>query len=131
MFFVECPFCHQKIFRLWYPFHQAGHTARLNDGQMTDHVTVAPQQQYAGPLDGVPQVYYHPRCGQATGMPEEIIRSYLVNPFLYADGTTFCCGCTDYVSENEVFWTETGQNLGEYTRQLQQAHAARQGRPRE
>jgi hypothetical protein len=76
----------------------------------------------------VPQVYYHPLCGEATGMPEEIIRSYLANPFLYND-TTFCTGCNDYVHESEVFWTETEQNLAEYKQQLQQAYLQRHDRP--
>jgi hypothetical protein len=40
-------------------------------------------------------------------MPEEIIRSYLANPFLYGGGS-FCWGCNDYVQEAELFWTETG-----------------------
>jgi hypothetical protein len=127
MLFVECPFCHQQVFRFWYSFHEARHTALLADGQMTDHMTMAPSQRYEGPLDGVPQVYYHPRCGEATGMPEEIIRSYLVNPFLYSS-STFCSGCNDYVPEEEVFWTETGQSLSDYKRELQEAHEARHGR---
>ena len=124
MLFIGCPFCHQQIFRLWYSFHTARHTALLDDGQMTDHITVAEHERYLGPLDGVPQVYYHPLCEEETGMPEEIIRSYLANPFLYND-TTFCTGCNDYVLESEVFWTETGQSLAEYKEQLQQAYLQR------
>lgn len=61
-------------------------------------------------------------------MPEEIIRSYLVNPFLYND-RTFCCGCNDYVPLAEVYWTETEQNLLEYNEQLKQAYLKRHGRP--
>jgi hypothetical protein len=49
---------------------------------MKDHVTVHPTGRFKGSLRGVPQVYRHPKCGVATKMPEEIIRSYLVNPFL-------------------------------------------------
>jgi hypothetical protein len=128
MFFIECPFCHQQIFRLWYPSHKARHMALMADGQMTDHITVAEHERYMGSLDGVPQVYYHPLCDGSTGMPEEIIRSYLANPFLYND-TTFCTGCNDYVPEAECFWTETGQNLGEYKLQLQQAYLQRYGQP--
>ena len=128
MLFIECPFCHQRVFRWWYPFHEARHTKLLDDGQMTDHMTVAEQERYQGSLDGVPQVYYHSVCGEETGMPEEIIRSYLANPFLYND-RTFCTGCNDYVHESEVFWTETGQSLAEYKDQLQQAYLERHGHP--
>ena len=128
MLFIECPFCHQQVFRFWYPFHRAKHTSLLDDGQMTDHITVAEHERYMGSLDGVPQVYCHSVCGEETGMPEEIIRSYLANPFLYND-TTFCTGCNDYVPESECFWTETGQNLAEHKQQLQQAYLQRHGRP--
>ena len=102
MFFVECPFCHQQIFRLWYPFHQARHTSLMDDGQMTDHITVAEHERYTGSLEGVPQVYYHPQCGGTTGMPEEIIRSYLANPFLYGD-CTFCTGCNQLRARSRMF----------------------------
>ena len=125
MFFVECPFCHRQIFRLWYGIHQARHTALLDDGQQTDHVTMPEGERYQGSLDGVPQVYYHPACDGETGMPEEIIRSYLANPFLYND-TTFCTGCGDYVPTSEVFWVETGQCLAEYNQALQQAYLRQQ-----
>ncbi len=43
-------------------------------------------------------------------MPEEIVRSYLVNPFLYSS-ETFCCGCGDYVRHSELEWVETGERL--------------------
>ena len=128
MLFIECPFCHEQVFRLWYPFHRARHMALLDDGQMSDHITLAEHERYLGSLEGVPQVYIHPACGEETGMPEEIIRSYLANPFLYND-TTFCTGCGDYVLAAEVFWTETGQSLEEYTHELQQAYLQRYGQP--
>ena len=63
---------------------------------MNDHVTNAPDERYRGSLDGVPRTYRHSRCGGGTGMPEEIIRSYLANPLLYND-RSFCCRCGDYV----------------------------------
>ncbi|MFI8523330.1 hypothetical protein ACIGB8_02725 [Promicromonospora sukumoe] len=46
-------------------------------------------------------------------MPEEIVRSYLANPFLYGD-RSFCTGCGDYVSKAELCWIETRQPLREY-----------------
>ena len=89
------------------------HTRKKPDGQMNDHVTNAPEERFRGPLDAVPQNYRHPRCGVVTGMPEEIIRSYLANPLMY-DDWTFCCGCGDYVNCAELSWVETGENLMTY-----------------
>ena len=58
-------------------------------------------------------------------MPTEVIRSYLVNPFLYS-GVTFCTGCGEYVPHRDCFWVETGQSLQEYFDDLRAA--ASQGR---
>src|SRR4051812_37355857 len=121
MLFVRCAFCHRLVFRPFYSRHRAKHTALRPDGQMTDHITVHPQGRYQGSLRGVPQGYRHPRCGVVTGMPEEIIRSYLVNPFLYSGGS-FCYGCNDYVPYESLFWTETGQCLADYFRKLQEEY---------
>src|SRR5687768_10785160 len=121
MLFVQCPFCHKKVLRFFYAKHRTQHTTPLADGQMTDHVTVHPTGRYKGSLAGVPQSYQHSLCGVVTGMPEEIIRSYLANPFLYSD-KSFCCGCNDYVSKNELCWVETGQKLTDYTMQLRQEY---------
>ena len=128
MLFVECPFCHEKVFRLFFAGHCAKHTALRPDGQMTDHITVHPQGRYTGSLKGVPQVYIHAKCGVGTKMPEEIVRSYLVNPFLYGAGS-FCCGCGEHFPEEELFWYETGQNMAEYTRELRDAYIRKHGAP--
>ncbi len=118
MLFVRCAFCHKLVFRPFYAGHKVRHTKPLPDGQMTDHVTVHPQGRYKGSLKGIPSGYQHPKCGVVTGMPEEIIRSYLVNPFLYSD-RTYCCGCNAYVQRSELFWVETGQCLADYFQGLQ------------
>ena len=128
MLFVRCAFCHKLVFRPFYASHRAKHTELLPDGQMTDHITVHPQDQYQGSLAGVPQVYRHTRCEVETGMPDEIIRSYLVNPFLYSGGS-FCCGCNDYVPVEELFWVETGQSLADYFRGLQEQYLRVHGEP--
>ena len=117
MLFVDCPFCHKRILRFLYASHRLSHTKRLADGQMTDHITVHPTGRYQGSLKGIPRSYRHSACGGGTVMPEEIVRSYLVNPFLYSD-RSFCCGCNDYRPQKELFWIETGQSLDEYFRQL-------------
>ncbi len=128
MLYVRCAFCHQPVFRLFYFLHRLKHTKRLADGQMTDHITVQPTNRYQGSLDGIPRGYVHPLCGVATGMPEEIIRSYLANPFLY-NNNSFCCGCNTYICQDQLFWTETGESLDGYFRQLQEEYLRTHGKP--
>jgi len=111
--FVECPFCHKSVFRWFYSWHESKHTARRADGQMSEHITAAPDRRYDGPLDGVPQAYRHAKCGVTTGMPLEIIRTYLVHPLMYND-SSFCCGCGDYVISSELVWIETGESVMSY-----------------
>ena len=121
MLFIRCAFCHKLVFRLFYPGHRAKHTELRPDGQMAEHITVHPQGRYPGSLKGVPRGYRHPRCKVVTEMPEEIIRSYLVNPFLYSGGS-FCCGCNDYLPYEELFWVETGECLAAYFQKLQEEY---------
>jgi len=128
MLFIRCAFCHKLVFRPLYMKHRAKHTTKRPDGQMTDHVTLDPASRHQASLDGVPCAYRHPKCGGVTGMPEEIIRSYLANPFLYS-GRTFCTGCNGYVPHGEVFWIETGQCLTDYFKQLQQEYLRVHGKP--
>ena len=128
MLFVRCAFCHRLVLRWFYARHREKHTAVLPDGQMTNHITVHPRGRYQGSLDGVPRSYYHPRCGGGTGMPEDIIRSYLVNPFLYSGGS-FCCGCNGYQPYEELFWQETGESLADYFRGLQEDYLRKHGEP--
>jgi hypothetical protein len=120
MFFRECPFCHKHIFVLLYPFHIMKHTALRSDGQMHDHITLREDKRYAGSLDDVPQTYYHPKCGVLTCMPEEIIRSYLVNPNMY-NATSFCCGCNCYIPTTELYWCETDECLEDYFQNLRKS----------
>jgi hypothetical protein len=128
MLFVRCAFCHKAVFRPFYHSHRAKHVKRLPDGQMTDHITVRPKGRYQGSLEGVPREYRHRRCRTRTEMPEEIIRSYLVNPFLYAS-RSFCCGCNDYVPYEELFWSETGQCLSDYFKGLKEEYLRTHGAP--
>ncbi len=128
MFFVRCPFCHKLVFRLFYEGHKRQHTKLRDDGQMTEHITVHPEGRYQGSLKGVPTAYRHDRCGGVTGMPEEIVRSYLVNPFLYSGGS-FCCGCEDYRPYRELFWVETGECLDDYFQKLQDQYLREHGEP--
>jgi hypothetical protein len=128
MLFLRCPYCHKLVFRFFFSRHKAKHTAQRPDGQQNEYVTLHPSGRYEGSLAGVPQCYRHPKCGVVTRMPEEIIRSYLVNPFLYGAGS-FCCGCGAHIPEEELFWDETGQNMAEYTRELREVYIQKYGAP--
>jgi hypothetical protein len=72
-----------------------------------------PEARFSGALDGVPRVYRHEKCGVATEMPEEVIRSYLADPWLYNDWV-WCSGCEDNIRQRDLVWTETGEHLSEY-----------------
>lgn len=119
--FIECPFCHKSVFRWFYSWHEKGHTARRPDGQMNEHVTLAPEERFEGSLEGIPQAYRHSKCGVVTGMPEEIIRTYLVAPLTYND-SSFCCGCGDYVVGSELIWIDTGESVMGYMSRLRAEH---------
>ena len=128
MFFLECPYCHKQVFRFFFAGHKAKHQDFRPDGQQNEYITLHPNGRYQGSLDLVPQCYFHPTCGVLTGMPEDVIRSYLVNPFLYGGGS-FCCGCGEHIPEEELFWDETGQNMAEYTSELREAYTQKYGAP--
>lgn len=115
---VRCPFCHEHIDRAAYSAHEARHREAMPDGQQSDYVTLPEEEREQGDLMGVPTVYVHHKCDVATGMPEEIVRSYLKNPYLYLADATFCCGCGKHVPLKECAWTETGENLQTYIDEL-------------
>ena len=115
--FFDCPYCHKSVFWLLVPWHIRKHTKLLPDGQMTDHITKPEVARYEGSLEGVPRVYEHRGCGGITGMPEQIVRSYLVDPDLYSDHS-FCAGCGKYVHTSKLFWLETNESLLDYNRRL-------------
>jgi hypothetical protein len=117
----QCPFCHKSIEgRLW-EVHIRDHQRLLADGQQKDYVTLPTNERVQGDLDGVPVVYVHKLCGTTTRMPEEIVRSYLQNPFLYSADNTFCSGCGKHVPFSVCHWTETGVNLQKYFDELRAA----------
>ena len=110
MDFKLCPFCHTWCSKNVFDQHLAEHMRKLSDGQMKDHVTVRPQERFAGDIAKEPKWYVHPKCGGVTGMPEEIIRSYMTDPFLYNE-SSFCTGCHTYVPTGELYWQETNESL--------------------
>ncbi len=118
---IRCPYCHEFIDPAEFPAHEAEHRKARPDGQQSEYATLPPEERDEGSLDGVPKVYRHKRCGATTGMPEEIIRSYLKNPFMYTADSTFCCGCSRHVPFRECVWVETGEDLQTYTDKLRAA----------
>ena len=55
-------------------------------------------------------------------MPEEIIRSYLQDPYLYYADRSFCTGCRRHVPCRFLFWIETGENMQVYNDRLRAEH---------
>jgi hypothetical protein len=123
---IRCEFCHRWVFEKAYPAHRAKHVKPRADGRPTDSATLPPRERARGPLANVPHVYEHPRCGSRTGVPEETIRSYLEDPFLYSGNTTFCAGCKKQVPFREVSWVETGEDLQSYMKRLRCAAVGNQ-----
>lgn len=117
----RCPYCHDWVANRNREAHQRTHAGTRPDGQNTEYVTLPPEARSQQSLDGVPRIYFHARCGTHTGMPEEIIRSYLKNPYLYTADMSFCAGCHRHVSCRELTWTETGENMQTYNDRLRAA----------
>ncbi len=115
---VRCQYCHEYIDTAAYSSHKAEHLKARPDGQQSEYATLPPEEREQGSLSGVPTVYVHVKCGAATGMPEEIVRSYLKNPYMYLADATFCTGCGTHVPFRDCKWTETGENLQTYTDRL-------------
>jgi len=118
---IRCPYCHEYIPKAEFRRHEAEHLKARPDGQQSEYATLPPEELEEGDLTGVPKVYLHRKCGAATGMPEEIIRSYLVNPYMYMADQTFCCGCGKHVPFRDCVWVETKEDLQSYMDKLRAA----------
>ena len=115
---VRCQYCHEYIDPAAYPAHEAEHRKPRPDGQQCEYATLPPEERETGDLSSVPTVYVHVKCGAATGMPEEIVRTYLKNPYMYLADATFCTGCGTHVPFRDCKWTETGEDLQTYMDRL-------------
>jgi hypothetical protein len=117
-----CDFCHQWIPRGQMSAHVNEHLKLQEDGQHTDYATLTPEERAAEEeLADAPQWYQHTKCGEVTGMPDEIILTYLANPWFYLADSTYCGGCEKHVPLRECVWEETGENLQTYTNRLRAA----------
>jgi hypothetical protein len=117
---IRCQFCHKYIDKELLLAHQEQHLKLRSDGQQTDYATLPKEEREQSDLTDVPSVYLHNHCRIATEMPEDIIRSYLVNPYLYFSDQTFCTGCNKHVPFRECKWIETGENLQVYMNRLRE-----------
>jgi hypothetical protein len=79
-----------------YQQHCRRHPSTLKDLEVESHIQMPPEVRCKVPLERVPRFYFHPQCGATTTMPEDILRTYLRNPYKYGS-ETFCVGCQDYV----------------------------------
>lgn len=117
----RCEYCHEYVDELTYPIHVQKHLKRREDGQQTEYATLPPEERFEGDIEEVPTVYVHLKCGGGTGMPDEIVRSYLKNPWLYTADATFCTTCRRHVPFRECEWVDTGENLQTYFDRLRAA----------
>ncbi|NEU76766.1 hypothetical protein PI95_030720 [Hassallia byssoidea VB512170] len=114
----RCEFCHEWLDQEDYLRHHQEHLKLRPDGQQNEYVTLPPKEREQASLEGIPCIYYHAKCDSYTRMPEEIIRSYLKNPYLYSADMSFCTGCKTHVPCLELVWTETGENMQLYNDRL-------------
>lgn len=114
----RCDWCHEFIPLGEFDEHYKTHQGVADDGQYNAYPSLPPEERWKGDLRTVPQNYVHPECGSVTVMPEDIIRTYLVNPYFYGY-SSFCCGCGTHISGKELKWVDTNESLYDYTRRLQ------------
>ena len=118
---VRCQFCHVHVPSGQYDQHVQQHLALGPDGQQNEYATLPPEQRVVSPeFESAPRWYRHRKCGEVTGMPEEIIQTYLQDPWFYSD-KTFCTGCGQHVPQSECVWEETGEDLQTYNDKLRAA----------
>lgn len=45
--------------------------------------------------------YEHTACGEVTGMSEDFVEKAVYDPYYFTPGHTYCCGCGDFVPDDE------------------------------
>ncbi len=114
-----CPYCHQQIHVDLFDKHLEEHRELREDGQQKDYATLPPEQRAKiSNVDHVPTDYIHQVCDSITTMPQDIIETYLKNPFFYASDETYCVGCEKHVHISKCEWVDTGENMGKYFERL-------------
>jgi len=114
----RCDMCHEFVLIQEFDVHYEQHQGTETDGQLSTYPTLPPEQRWRGDLSTIPQSYLHEACGAVTKMPEDIIRTYMVNPYFYGY-SSFCCGCGTHVPARKLKWVETGENMFAHTKELQ------------
>ena len=109
-----CDWCHQDIPANQFDAHVQQHLARKADGQHNDYATLPPAQRNLQAASQAPTNYLHKKCQTVTVMPDEIVATYLENPWFYLADKTFCCGCGKHVKNAECTWVDTGEDLQAY-----------------
>ena len=117
----RCEFCHEDISVSQYAAHVAEHRKLRPDGQQQEYATLPPEVVEETDISDAPKWYRHQSCGAVTGTPEEIIRTYHVNPWFYLADRSFCTGCSKHVPCRELTWIETGENMQVYNDRLRAA----------
>lgn len=77
---------------------------KKDDGQYENYPTID-----EGEFEQEPRrKYVHNECGTTTVMSPELAKSVARNPSYYIK--TFCAGCNEHVSVEEVTWKKDGEN---------------------
>ena len=66
---------------------------------------------------GTPTVYYHSKCDEETVMPDDVIATYLEDPWTY-DETTQCAHCGKAVPLSKCYWVDNDERLLDYFEDL-------------
>ena len=111
---VFCDWCHQDIPKAQYDAHVQQHLAQRSDGQHNEYATLPPAHRNTAAAQRAPTNYRHRKCQTVTVMPDEIVATYLENPWFYLADKTFCCGCGTHVKNRECTWEATNENLQVY-----------------
>ncbi len=126
--FALCPYCDRNVLYFLYSAHVAKHAGVQAGRAKGGRVVLPADERYVGPLHHVPRLYRHPACGSWSTLAEDVVRSYLVNPFLYSDRWT-CRGCKRFVPTSELYFAQTGECVLTYMRRLRADYLRRHGKP--
>lgn len=61
--------------------------------------------------------YEHTECGTVTTVSDDFCEKGVYDPFYFSPGTTYCCGCEDFVPDDECVLAN-GRTMREFSEKL-------------
>jgi hypothetical protein len=126
--FAICPHCGRDVLYFLYSVHVVKHATVTAVRTKSVSVALPADERYVGPIHHVPRLYRHRVCGSWSTVPEDMVRSFLVNPFFYADRWE-CRGCKRLVPTAELSFAQTGECVLTYIQRLRADYLRRHGKP--